>query len=183
MLAPSWIVPAPPIPLAVTLPPLISRVAPAAIVAEGKKAAGPTLNSPSSTRTVLVEELPAHVPRKSTVPAPFFDRVKLPEPVTIPFNCKVVPAAVSMVEGRVELMVMPRFPPSPTKAVVARVPPSRVRKLAVTVAGIGPRVLTLLIERTPAETVTPPVWVLVPERTRVPVPDLMRRPVPAVTPP
>lgn len=94
--------------------------------------------------------------------------VNEPDPEKIPLNIEVplfaakVPPEVPKATARAELTlpVSSRIPEPPLPNVI---PPAEL-----------PRLLSLLILKTPSPIMVPPVYVLVPERTSVPVPSFVK---------
>ncbi len=83
----------------------------------------------------------------------------------------------------VPLVAMPRSASRVNVAVVARVAVPITSRPGVGESGTAPRAVSSAIERMPALIVVVPVYVLAPDRTRVPVPVLASAPVPAMVPP
>ena len=79
--------------------------------------------------------------------------------------------------------VMPRLVAKAKPAVACKAPPFKVIEAAVIVAGVAPKLLSALIETIPPFTVVVPDQpVLAPPKVKVPLPCLIRLPVPVMRP-
>jgi len=111
---------------------------------------------------------------RTTVPVP--EEVRAPAPATMPPIVRVVAAFVLRVPAPVR--AMPRSGSRVIVAVVLRVPPLKTSWPGVGTAGGVPRPLSAAMTIVPALIVVAPVYVLTPDRVRVPVPDLVSETVP-----
>ena len=109
------------------------------------------------------------MPDKAKVPEPVL--VKAPDPLIIPGIVSVVDVSTSNVPDPVR--VTPRLALNEILPFVFKVPPLKIILPASNEPGVAPRLFAAVTDTVPAAIVVDPVYVLVPDRAKVPAPVLV----------